>query len=93
MRRGTKDLKLKRKVERSASSKFTVLFLISGVLSLVFSIYLGSQILALIGLGLVFWGVLFILLKPVNFVEGSLLYNVAPSVYGNDRRKYQILDF
>ena len=81
MRRGTKDLKLKRKVERSASSKFTVLFLISGVLSLVFSIYLGSQILALIGLGLVFWGVLFILLKPVNFVEGSLLYNAAFSEY------------
>lgn len=71
----------KLKVEHTASGKFAVLFLISGVLSLVISIYSGSQILALVGLGLTFWGVLFSLLKPVNFVEGSLLYNVAFSEY------------
>ncbi len=74
-------MKLKRKVERSGSSKITLLFLISGILSLVFSMYSGSQILALIGLGLTFWGALFLLLKPVNFVEGGLLYNAAVSTY------------
>jgi len=74
-------LKLKYKVDRSVSGKISVLFLISGALSLVFSIYAESQILALIGLGLVFWGALFVFLKPVNFVEGSLLYNSAVSTY------------
>jgi len=75
------NLKLKRKVERSGSSKITMLLLIAGILSLVFSMYSESQILALIGLGLTFWGALFLLLKPVNFVEGSLLYNSAVSTY------------
>jgi hypothetical protein len=58
-----------------------MLLLIAGILSLVFSIYSESQVLALIGLGLTFWGALFLLLKPVNFVEGSLLYNSAVSTY------------
>lgn len=74
-------MKLKHKVDRSNSDKITVLFLISGILSLVFSIYVASQVLALIGLGLTFWGALFLFLKPVNFVEGSLLYNSAVSEY------------
>jgi hypothetical protein len=37
--------------------------------------------LALIGLGLTFWGALFLLLKPPKLVEGSLLYNAAVSAY------------
>jgi hypothetical protein len=74
-------LKLKHKVQRSGSDKITVLLLISGILSLIFSIYAGSQVLALIGLGLTFWGALFLLLKPVNFVEGNLLYNATVSAY------------
>jgi hypothetical protein len=74
-------MKLKRQVEHSVSGKITVLLLISGILSLIFSIYAASQSLALIGLGLTFWGALFIFLKPVNFVEGSLLYNAAFSAY------------
>jgi len=74
-------LKVKRKVESSGSSKLTMLFLLAGILSLVFSIYSESQIIALIGLGLTFWGALFILLKPPKLVEGSLLYNAAVSTY------------
>lgn len=74
-------MKLKHKVERPGSGKITVLFLILGVLSLVFSIYAGAQILAFIGLGLTFWGALFLFLRPVDFVEGSLLYNAATSEY------------
>jgi hypothetical protein len=74
-------LKLKRRVDRSVSGKIIVLFLISGIMSLVFSIYAESQILALLGLGLTFWGALFLFLKPLNFVEGSLLYNAATSEY------------
>ena len=74
-------MELKHRIERSGSAKITVLLLVSGVLSLVFSIYAGSQVLALIGLGLTFWGVLFLFLKPMDFVEGSLLYNAATSEY------------
>jgi hypothetical protein len=74
-------LKSKRRIGGAVSSKISVLFLISGILSLVFSIYSESQILALIGLGLTFWGALFLLLKPPKLVEGSLLYNAAVSTY------------
>ena len=74
-------MKLKRKVDQSISTRIIVLLLCSGVLSLVFSTYTGSQILALIGLGLTFWGALFFFVKPVNFVEGSLLYNDAVLLY------------
>jgi hypothetical protein len=74
-------LKSKRRIRVAASSRISVLFLISGIFSLAFSIYSESQILALIGLGLTFWGALFILLKPLRLVEGSLLYNSAVPTY------------
>ena len=74
-------MKTKRRVDGVASNKISILFLISGILALVFSIYSISQILALIGLGLTFWGALFLLLKPLKLVEGSLLYNSAISAY------------
>ena len=63
------------------SSRISVLFLVSGILSLAFSIYSDSQVLALIGLGLTFWGVLFLLLQPLKLVKGSLLYNSTVSTY------------
>ncbi len=74
-------MKSQRKVESSVSSRISVLFLISGIVLLAFSIYAESQILALIGLGLTFWGVLFILVRPLKLVEGSLLYNASISSY------------
>ena len=77
----SEKLKQKRKVKVTISSRISVLFLLSGILSLVFSVYSESQMLALIGLGLTFWGALFLLLRPLKFVEGSLLYNTAVSEY------------
>jgi hypothetical protein len=74
-------LKLNRRVENSGPFRVTILLLISGILSLIFSVYAGSQILALIGLGLTFWGSLFLFLTPVKYIEGSLLYNDAVSAY------------
>jgi hypothetical protein len=74
-------LRSKRRVDQSISGRITVLLSISGILSLIFSIYAASQILALIGLGLIFWGALFLFLKPTNFVEGSLLYNTTVTAY------------
>jgi hypothetical protein len=71
----------KRKIHHSISGRISILLSTSGILALVFSIYAGSQILAFIGLGLTFFSVLFALIRPVNFVEGSLLYNTAVSAY------------
>jgi hypothetical protein len=74
-------LKSKRRIGGAVSIRISVLFLISGLMSLIFSLYSESQILALIGLGLTFWGALFLLLEPLKLVEGSLLYNAAVSAY------------
>src|SRR3989304_6704819 len=77
----SEDLKSKRIIGTAVSSKIGVVFLISGISSLIFSIYSESQILALIGLGLTFWGVLFFLLTSVRYVEGSLLNSTAVASY------------
>jgi hypothetical protein len=70
-----------RKIRRTIPFTIAVLLLVLGALSLVFSIYSKSQVLAFIGLGLTFWGVLFLLVRPVKYVEGSLLYVAAMSEY------------
>ena len=74
-------MKSKRRIGGAVSIRISILFLISGTLSLVLSIYSESQVIALIGLGLTFWGALFLLLKPTKHVEGSLLYSAAVSAY------------
>lgn len=74
-------MEVKRIIGDAVSVRISILFLVSGTLSLIFSIYLESQILAFIGLGLTFWGALFLLLKPAKHVEGSLLYSAAVSAY------------
>jgi hypothetical protein len=81
IRKRPENLKQKRRVKTDSSSKISVLFLISGILSFVFSVYSASQMLALIGLGLTFWGALFLLLKPRKFIESSLLYSATVSEY------------
>jgi hypothetical protein len=77
----SEDLKSKSRSGNAVSSRISVLFLISGIMSLIFSIPSESQILALIGLGLTFWAALFLLIKPVKLVGGSLLYSAAVSTY------------
>jgi len=63
------------------STRIGVVFLLSGILSLIFSIAAESQIPALIGLGLTFWGALFFLFTPVRYVKGSLLGDTAVASY------------
>jgi hypothetical protein len=65
----------------TVSSRIGIAFLIAGISSLVFSVRAGSQILALIGLGLTFWGALFLLLSPVGYVKGRHLYGAAVALY------------
>jgi hypothetical protein len=55
------------------SVRIAEIFLVSGIILLAISVFLSSQILAFVGLGLTFWGVLFILVTPQKQVEGNLL--------------------
>lgn len=70
-----------RKIGGTIAFKIAVLFLLLGSLSIIFSVYSKSQVLAFIGLGLTFWGALFLLIRPVKYVEGTLLDSAAASEY------------
>jgi len=74
-------LKLKHRTASAIPLRIAIVFLISGLFSLIFSIYSELQILALIGLGLTFWGVLFLRVNPVKLVEGKLLSSTIVSTY------------
>jgi hypothetical protein len=50
-----------------------VIFIVSGITLFVLSVFLGSQIISIIGLGLIFWGALFLLIPPPKHVEASFL--------------------
>ena len=70
-----------RKAPTSASTRFGVALLVLGGVSLVVSILYTYSILAFIGLGLVFWGMLFSLLKPVRQTSVTVLEGTALSSY------------
>jgi hypothetical protein len=78
---GINDLSSIRKTGGTIAFKIAVLFLLFGSLSIVFSVYSKSQVLAFVGLGLTFWGALFLLVRPLKYVEGALLDSVAASEY------------
>ena len=76
------NLKLELKRAKSIpSGKIGIAFLVPGVLAIVFSILNNSTILAFIGLSLTFWGALFFFIKPVKYVQSSLLDSTAISTY------------
>jgi hypothetical protein len=58
-------------------------FLVSGIALFIFSFLLGSLIVGLIGLGLLFWGALFLLVTPLKYVESSLLISSTLPAYLN----------
>ncbi len=55
------------------SSIIAILFLVSGIALLDLSFFWGSQVICFIGLGLTFWGALFLLITPAKQVEGTFL--------------------
>jgi len=69
------------KSERKPSGKIGFVLLIIGTLALVGSFVNTSTILAFIGLGLTFWGALFLFVRPIKFVRHSLLDSTAISSY------------
>lgn len=87
------DLRKTGKPGRAISLGIAAVFLIFGALSLVYSVYSDISILSLVGLGLVFWGALFLLISPKRFVEGKLLYGAAISSYATIDRIVTDLGF
>ncbi len=76
------NLKLElKKIKDIPSGKIGFAFIIPGALALIFSILNNSNVLAFIGLGLTFWGVLFFFVRPVRYVQSSLLDSTAISTY------------
>jgi hypothetical protein len=63
------------------STTYSSIFLAAGIMALIVSVFLSSQILALVGLGLTFWGALFRLATPFRYVKGNLLGSTSMSTY------------
>jgi hypothetical protein len=60
-----------------------VLFTLSGITLIYFSTLFSTEILALIGLGLLFWGATFFLITPSGFVDARLLLTTVYSEYSS----------
>jgi hypothetical protein len=76
-----RKLKLPFKINGSTSIRITLIFLASGIASLTLSIFTSSNVLALIGLGLTFWGAHFLFISPKRRVDGRLLYDTVIASY------------
>jgi hypothetical protein len=88
------DLKLElRTVKQIPSSRIGLTFVGLGALSLATSVYANSQVLAFIGLGLTLWGVLFFFVRPVRYVESSLLDSTALATYSTMDRIIEDLNY
>ena len=68
-------------------------FLLIGVLVLIASYFATSTVLAFIGLGLTFWGGLFLFARPVKFVRSIILDSTAVSSYETIDRITESLDY
>jgi hypothetical protein len=75
---------LKREVSKSKgipSKKIGLVLLGIGALTLAGSVLNASTVLAFIGLGLTFWGALFLFARPIKFVKSTILDLTAVSSY------------
>ncbi len=75
------------------SGKIGIIFLVPGVLSLAFSVYTASPLLAFIGLGLTFWGALFFFARPIKYVRSTLLDSTAITSYSTIDRIVKDLNY
>jgi hypothetical protein len=82
-----------KKVKGTPSGKIGIAFIVPGALAIIFSIVVNSNVLALIGLSLTFWGALFFFITPVKYVESSLLDSTAISTYTSIDRIIKDLKF
>ncbi len=87
---------LKRKTQesqRKPSGKIGFILLTIGALTLIGSVASVSTVLAFIGLGLTFWGALFLFSRPIKFVRGTLLDSTAISSYTTIDRIVEDLNY
>ena len=82
-----------KKAKGTSSGKIGIAFIVLGALAIIFSIVVNSNVLALIGLSLTFWGALFFFITPVKYVESSLLDSTAISTYTSIDRIIKDLKF
>jgi hypothetical protein len=76
-----------------SSSRVGVILLVAGALLLAASVASSSVILAFIGLGLTFWGVLFLFAGSTKFVKSTILDATVASQYTTLERIITDLDF
>ncbi len=81
------------KTVTAISARLWLVFLAIGGVSMALSLYAESQILALIGLGLIFWGALFLFLNPVRQVDARLLYSTSIASYSTVDRIMADFDY
>jgi len=74
------------KYKRKPTGIAAYILLFLGSIALASSIVYMSSILALVGLGIAFWGILFLFVRPVRYVKSSLLDSTAVSVLMNISR-------
>jgi len=87
---------LKRKTlksQRTPSGKIGFVLLTIGALTLIGSVVSSNTVLAFIGLGLTFWGALFLFSRPIKFVRGTLLDSTAVSSYTTIDRMVEDLNY
>ncbi len=76
------NLKLELKKTKSIpSGRIGLAFAIPGVLALIAAVLTNSNVLAFIGLGLTFWGALFFFVRPIRYVQSSLIDSTAMPTY------------
>lgn len=71
----------KPKAAADLSMMIGAVFIIFGIISIDFSIFYSLQILALLGLGLTFWGAIFFLIAPKRYLDALLLSSAAYPEY------------
>ena len=81
------------RTKQPLSSRIGLVFLFSGALVLFASYFATSTVLAFIGLGLTFWGGLFLFARPVKFVRSIILDSTAVSSYATIDRITESLDY
>jgi hypothetical protein len=81
------------KSKRTPTGKIGFILLAIGALTLAGSVVNTSTVLAFIGLGLTFWGGLFLFARPVKFVKSTLLDSTAISSYTTIDRMIQDLKY
>lgn len=77
----------------ASKTRLAAAFLILGALLLATSIFYNIQILAFIGLGLTFWGAIFVVTRTGKYVESGLLEGSAKSQYSTIDRMLNDLNY